>query len=511
MIELAFWQSVKDSPRSADLQAYLDRYPGGIFAMLAESRLNALMASQVASVSPSRLSIASPAVVPFEAGLTTLRSALLRAAPNDAATAVGTLDANTAVHAVARLQNGTWLQIAHATGPAWIRSDAVTTADQAELAAWERLDGIDDAAMLEAFLKAYPSGPHAAAARERLEIIRRRSVAPPPAPTVVPIDEGFITVRSANLREEPSTDATRIATLPPGTQVQATGRLAEGNWLRIETADRSGWIWGPLLEPLDAAERAAWGSAERSGDVSAVERFLKAYPSGRFARVAEARLQALKGARRSAPDASPPETVRQVATGAAPDAVAAVRPEPQDRTENLFWESISTSRRAADFEAYLAQFPTGAFASLARLRISALNSAAPAIHAPPAGAPAQPGGSADRALKLLASHRDTVIKAIREFYRRTSLKVESTTGMYKFIDYEIKENIADKIFSIETRYLYQADNGSTRDARANFGVLIDGEDLSVYGMWYGRPPEWAASGRPRSDDLNAAVRMRLGS
>ena len=40
--ELLFWESVKDSTNPADLQAYLDRYPDGVYATLARNRLQAL-------------------------------------------------------------------------------------------------------------------------------------------------------------------------------------------------------------------------------------------------------------------------------------------------------------------------------------------------------------------------------------------------------------------------------------------------------------------------------------
>jgi class 3 adenylate cyclase len=38
-IELAFWESVKESEKASDVQAYLERYPEGTFAVLARSRL----------------------------------------------------------------------------------------------------------------------------------------------------------------------------------------------------------------------------------------------------------------------------------------------------------------------------------------------------------------------------------------------------------------------------------------------------------------------------------------
>jgi hypothetical protein len=53
-VELAFWNSIKDSTNPADFQAYLDQYPAGSFAALARNR--------VASAPPARA--AAPVAVP---------------------------------------------------------------------------------------------------------------------------------------------------------------------------------------------------------------------------------------------------------------------------------------------------------------------------------------------------------------------------------------------------------------------------------------------------------------
>ena len=45
--ELLFWESVKDSTNPADIQAYLDRYPGGTYEVLARNRLEALQRPEV--------------------------------------------------------------------------------------------------------------------------------------------------------------------------------------------------------------------------------------------------------------------------------------------------------------------------------------------------------------------------------------------------------------------------------------------------------------------------------
>jgi adenylate cyclase len=38
-VELSFWESIKDSDKAAEFEAYLERYPDGTFAALARSRL----------------------------------------------------------------------------------------------------------------------------------------------------------------------------------------------------------------------------------------------------------------------------------------------------------------------------------------------------------------------------------------------------------------------------------------------------------------------------------------
>ena len=52
------------------------------------------------------------------------------------------------------------------------------------------------------------------------------------------------------------------------------------------------------------------------------------------------------------------------------------------RAENLFWESIRESANAAEFEAYLAQWPSGIYAPLATTRLVALRAAAVDAAAP---------------------------------------------------------------------------------------------------------------------------------
>ena len=51
-VERVFWESVKDSTNPADIEAYLDRYPGGTYEVLARNRLEALQGAEALPVAP---------------------------------------------------------------------------------------------------------------------------------------------------------------------------------------------------------------------------------------------------------------------------------------------------------------------------------------------------------------------------------------------------------------------------------------------------------------------------
>ncbi len=57
-LELLFWDSVKDSVDAADVQAYLDQYPGGTYGVLARNRLKRLQRA-TGTASPSKATAAA--------------------------------------------------------------------------------------------------------------------------------------------------------------------------------------------------------------------------------------------------------------------------------------------------------------------------------------------------------------------------------------------------------------------------------------------------------------------
>lgn len=57
----AFWDAMKGSKNPEEFKAYLDQYPRGLFAALAQARLKALQSTQVATVAPSAQTLVRPA------------------------------------------------------------------------------------------------------------------------------------------------------------------------------------------------------------------------------------------------------------------------------------------------------------------------------------------------------------------------------------------------------------------------------------------------------------------
>ncbi len=117
----------------------------------------------------------------------------------------------------------------------------------------------------------------------------------------------------------------------------------------------------PALPAEDdrALDLAFWDSVKDSDETEEFEAYLQQFPAGRFRSLAESRLEKLR---------APP----------APGAAAANPDEGVSNVEMAFWDSIKDSKSVADYEAYLAQFPAGSFAGLARARIDAAGAGEPA-------------------------------------------------------------------------------------------------------------------------------------
>ncbi len=87
-LELQFWKSVQDSTRAGDMQAYLDKYPNGVFAALARNRIDSLLGRSTRVEPPATPPAKSaPPVAPAPATLASAEPAASRqaVAPGSAA------------------------------------------------------------------------------------------------------------------------------------------------------------------------------------------------------------------------------------------------------------------------------------------------------------------------------------------------------------------------------------------------------------------------------------------
>jgi len=98
-------------------------------------------------------------------------------------------------------------------------------------------------------------------------------------------------------------------------------------------------------------ELAFWEAMKDSKDPAELAAYLQQYPAGAFTALAEARRQALLQEQQA--PAEPATTD--------PDLVA---------VELAFWDTVKDSDNPAMYEAYLERYPDGAFAALAKVRLS---------------------------------------------------------------------------------------------------------------------------------------------
>lgn len=108
----------------------------------------------------------------------------------------------------------------------------------------------------------------------------------------------------------------------------------------------------PAAEDSPEFELAFWEAMKGSRDPAEFTAYLEKYPQGAFTALAEARLKALQEE-------------------------AAAPSEPQaDAVELAYWDTVKDSDNPEMFRAYLKQYPEGAFAPLAKVRLDELDASA---------------------------------------------------------------------------------------------------------------------------------------
>ena len=155
--ELPFWDAIKESKDPAEFAAYLEQYPHGVFASLAEARREALLAEQ--SESP-------PTVAPIPE-LVTVELAFWESIKES------TDPAEFAAYLV-QYPDGSFAALADTRRKVLMEAKAAPPAENAEadtteLTFWDSIKDSNNPAMYAAYLEKYPTGSFATLAQARIE------------------------------------------------------------------------------------------------------------------------------------------------------------------------------------------------------------------------------------------------------------------------------------------------------------------------------------------------------
>ncbi len=116
----------------------------------------------------------------------------------------------------------------------------------------------------------------------------------------------------------------------------------------------------PPAQTDNTVELTFWNSIKDSEDAGLFEAYLGQYPNGLFAALATAKIASIQNKSAAA----------------------------QSQSDTAFFQAIQNSDSAGDFQAYLEQYPNGAFAALARARIAAIGRQSEQANRSPSPAPA---------------------------------------------------------------------------------------------------------------------------
>lgn len=234
-------------------------------------------------------------------------------------------------------------------------------ATAAERAYWQVTRGMGTAEAYDAYLSRYPNGIYAAFARA--EVARLRAE---PGRLAEEAENALRLTRDQ--RREIQRNLSLLGFDPKGIDgVFGRGsRAAITSWQRANSFDATGFLMRDQILQLSAqaARRAAeleaeaqarraeeerqdrlyWTQTGAAGDEAGLRAYLKRYPDGLFAELAQDRIDTIEAQRRQAAAAQ----------------------------ERASWDRALAADTVAGYREYLAAFPEGAFADEARERIAAL-------------------------------------------------------------------------------------------------------------------------------------------
>lgn len=220
----------------------------------------------------------------------------------------------------------------------------------ADSQAWTSASKAGTAAAYRGYIEDFPAGQYTEDAQERISELLK--------PVVTAMDGRYVASRNANMRSKPSRDGIILGSLKTGNEVRVTARadVAGETWLQIERGGEEAFVFGSLLKEIDNDEILAWnelrivldetfGESVSPGDkVAAISAFLDRYPDSH--RVAEAELER---------DLFQQEQVELETQNAL-----------ESEKEQRAWAEVKDSVDASSYRDFLAAYPQGEYAEIAR-------------------------------------------------------------------------------------------------------------------------------------------------
>jgi hypothetical protein len=216
-----------------------------------------------------------------------------------------------------------------------------------ELTFWDSIKESRDRAEFEAYLEGYPDGAFVALAQARLQALAEQDIGPDESVDTMDVAVELAFWESAKDSSDPSELEAYLARYPEG----SFAPLAQARLDVLLAAEARGSNVGGEREPA-GVELTFWESIKESRVAAEIKTYLVQYPKGRFSELAQARLKAL---------------------AEEGDTAGEPRSDSNQTVELAFWDTVKESSNPAMYEAYLAAYPDGLFATLANVRLSELS------------------------------------------------------------------------------------------------------------------------------------------
>jgi uncharacterized caspase-like protein len=174
--ELLFWDSIKNSDNPATFEAYIKQFPNGIFAGLAQAKVDELEAASAGPTetqsaarqvqpTPQPVAVAQPepeaaplAIEELAGVFVAMKSANVRMGPATDAKIIAKLVVDQAVDATGQVAGGEWLRVSVKGKTGFVSAKLMAESDADEVAAWTALKGAPSEASAKTFIGEYPDG-----------------------------------------------------------------------------------------------------------------------------------------------------------------------------------------------------------------------------------------------------------------------------------------------------------------------------------------------------------------